>query len=143
MTDDAAAPRIIDPGATGWAPEPKVTQAELLLYGEYAGAVRMLGQGAAALQDGYSLVCRQLADLPVADIDELSRSMINAAYSAYSTAVNVHRAIAHDVLGRIRARALQFGEANAAIPRDSAENTFDRQEQDARDREEGMMTSRR
>lgn len=58
---DAGAPIIRDPGAAGWADEPKVSAGERVLYGELAGVVRLQGQAATAAEEAYSLACKHLA----------------------------------------------------------------------------------
>lgn len=59
MTTEAQdVPRMVDPGEAGYALEPKVSAAEVLLYGDLAGIVRRLGEAAVAIQDAYSLSCK-------------------------------------------------------------------------------------
>src|SRR5258706_15975540 len=66
-------PRIVDPGGEGWAQEPKVTSAELLLYGDRAGVVRLLGQGAVAAGDAYSLACKRAQEPSFVSEEEAGR----------------------------------------------------------------------
>ena len=91
-----------------WADEPKVTQAELLLYGDYAGAVRMIGQAAAAAADAFSLVCKQLDKTAPTSVPEEGteytawrQDLMETAYAAYLEVIRAHRKIAGMVLERL------------------------------------------
>lgn len=89
-------PRILDPGAAGWADEPKVTAAERQLFGDLAGAVRLLGQAAVASQDAYSLTCKHSHDVYSAPSPESDASdeAITATWALYELAAATHRQIA-------------------------------------------------
>jgi hypothetical protein len=53
-------PRLIDPGADGWPTPPKISRPEVMLYGEYAESVRLLGSAAWAAADAYALACKAI-----------------------------------------------------------------------------------
>lgn len=50
-----------------YADEPKVTDAERLLYGDLAEPVRLLGEATVAAEKAYSIVCKRRAEFPDAD----------------------------------------------------------------------------
>lgn len=101
---DGHAPRIINPGEGGWAPEPKVTQAELLLYGEFAGPVRLLGQAVTAAQDAYSLVCKHAREASTVD-EPVHNAAVTATYALYEQALAAHRETARKAIGLTEMRA--------------------------------------
>lgn len=93
-TEVSNTPRIVDPGGEGWAQEPKVTSAELLLYGDRAGVVRLLGQGAVAAGDAYSLACKRAQEpsfVPDKEATKALQEAIQRAWSLYCEALEAHR----------------------------------------------------
>lgn len=93
------APKLIDPGRRGWAQEPKVTTAELLLYGDHAGIVRLLGQAAVDAGDAYSLACKAAQETE----GEAGPESIGLTWQLYLTARRTHREIAESAIAAHRA----------------------------------------
>lgn len=97
-------PKLIDPGAGGWAPEPKVTTAELLLYGNHAGIVRLLGQAAVDAGNAYSLACQrdQSATGFEAESGDFLEASIGSTWSLYKQARSTHRKVAEESIAARR-----------------------------------------
>lgn len=113
------APRIADPGGAGWPTEPKVTDAERLLYGEFAEIVRRLGEAAVAASHAYSFACKRDQDRPpvpaksesdpATQEDEAAyRETIQATFQLYENARAVHREIAQKAVALTRKWSGEF-----------------------------------
>lgn len=106
MSTDTKAPTIYDPGAEGWADEPKVTRSEHALYGELAGAVRLLGTAATATSDAYSLICKHrreeegecFTDTAFAELEARYSAPLQTAWDLYRQAEVAHQGIASAAL---------------------------------------------
>jgi hypothetical protein len=99
---DGTVTRILDPGEDGWAPEPKITKAEGVLFGRLAGVVRVLGTASVAAQEAYSLACKHgnedwgesVSDVAQARSDAVYGPVIQQAWELYRAAEKAHQDIA-------------------------------------------------
>lgn len=111
------APRLVSLGEDQmWAPEPKVTQAELLLYGASASTVRLLGQAATSAADAFSIACKKRAgwdDVPEEHADAELVAVLDTAvqqtWAAYQHARHAYAVVAGDALVRQRESAKSAG----------------------------------
>jgi len=96
----ATAPAMVDPGEQGWPEPPGVTDAEIQLYGAYAGAMRLAGQAAVNAEKVYCLVCRALGEFQRANIEPDDASiaarsaLVDVAYAAHMAAARSYRELA-------------------------------------------------
>lgn len=105
MTDETQtdAPVISDPGGVGWPAEPRVTQAEISLYGDHAAIVRLLGQAAVDSGNAYALASKRVVDMyPNEENEAVYRDIVTESWGLHRSAVEVHREVADRALAQRR-----------------------------------------
>lgn len=120
MTDEmqTQAPLMSDPGGDGWAAEPRVSQAEISLYGDHAAIVRLLGQAAVDSGNAYSLACKRVAEEYLNNEDDrlVYVEVVTQAWNLHQQAVAVHRTVADKALAqRLRVQERIDDDRGAAL----------------------------